>query len=255
MRWLWLDLRARARERTAWLAAGVLVYAVLALPVLLAAPPPHVLEALRGWFGSDQGFVLFLYLWTDVAMNKIVGLLAVVFAGQTLVRERDTGQLDLLRARPVTLARLFLVRAGSAMAWMACLYAGTVAVALPWFALRVEGFRPGVFLLSSLVHGFAALFAVAAAATLSVVIGRRTLGLVVSLVVLMSLIGASFMGFYAPELAWIAQLDPFAQGVSVVGHLADLRPRHVVAPIATLSVTIAATLAVGALAARRWEDA
>ncbi len=85
MTWLWLDLLARVRARTTWVALAMLAYAVVGLPFLMEKPPPHIEVALGAWFGTAEPFLLFLYLWTDVAMNKVFGLLAVVLAGQTLV--------------------------------------------------------------------------------------------------------------------------------------------------------------------------
>lgn len=250
---LWLDLTARARSRMTWVALAMLAYAALGLPFLIEAPPPHVVAALTAWFGTAEPFPLFLYLWTDVAMNKVFGLLAVVLAGQTLVQERDTHTLDVLRSKPITLPGLFLLRAGSAIGLTWGLYAVTAVAGIPWFMARVEGFRPGVFLLSTAVHAGAVAFAVALSATIAVVLQRRTQGLVVSLLVVFSLMGGAFAGFYNPDWATIALMNPFAMGVQVVGHAGDLRAIHVLGPLLGTGAATAAMLAVGAAAARRWE--
>jgi ABC-2 type transport system permease protein len=255
MTWLWLDLVARARSRTTWVALAMLAYAVVGLPFLMAEPPPHIEAALGAWFGTAEPFLLFLYLWTDVAMNKVFGLVAVVLAGQTLVQERDTHTLDVLRSKPITLPALFLVRAGSAIGLAWGLYAAAALVGLPWFMARVEGFRPGVFLASTAVHAGAVAFAVALSATIAVVIGRRTQALVVSLLVVFTLMGGAFAGFYNPAWATIALLNPFAMGVQVVGHAGDLTAARVLGPLAGTWAATAAMLAVGAAAARRWEEA
>lgn len=254
MNLLLLDLRARLGQRGVKVVLGMMAYAVLGLPFLLERPPAHVTEALRAWFGVDRGFVLFLYLWTDVAMNKLIGLVAVAFAGATLIQERDTGVLPLLRSKPITLPRLFLLRAGSAVLLVLGLYWGTALVAVPWFWAKVEGFRPGIFLLSTLVHSGAAAFATALAALIAVLIRRRTASMVVGLIAIFSLIGGSFVGFYVPEWASVASLNPFAQGVQVVGHLGDLGPEDVVIPLLYLGVCVALTLAAGARAAARMEE-
>ena len=243
MRWLWLDVGARVRARTTMIALAMLAYALVGLPFLLSKPPEHVEEALLGWFGTAERFQLFLYLWTDVAMNKVFGLLAVILAGQTLVQERDMGVLDVLRSKPVSLRDLFLVRAASAIVVLWGLYALTALVGVVWFSWAVEGFRPGVFLVSSLVHAGAVGFGGALAATLAVVLARRTMGLVVSLIVVFSLMGGAFLGFYNPAWAGVAMINPFALGVQAVGHAADLRVEHVVPPLLGTLAATALTLA------------
>ena len=72
IRFLWLDYRAALGERKVWFAVGIFAYAVLSLPVLLARPPPHVSNAMETWFGARDPFTLFMFMWTDLAMNKLI---------------------------------------------------------------------------------------------------------------------------------------------------------------------------------------
>ncbi len=252
-RFCWLDFRATLRERKVYVAVGLFAYAILTVPALFSKPPAHVTEAVSTWFGTADPFALFLYLWTDLALNKLLAVLAVVLAGGVVIQERDLRVLPVLWAKPVSPARYFLVRATSACAVMATLYVGAHLVGLPWFAATVPGFRAGPYFASMALHVWAAVFATALAATVAVVVRRRGVAALVSLLLLFTLIGASFIGFYNPAWARFALANPFALGVQALAHLDHLAIVHVVAPMAALIVAAAATLAVGAGFARRME--
>lgn len=253
IRFAWLDFRAALRERKVLLAAGMYAYAVLGLPVLLSKPPPHVTDAVTSWFGTVDPFALFLFLWTDIALNKLLAILAVVLGGGLVTRERDLRILPVLWAKPITPARYFLVRASSALGVAAVLYVGAHLIGAPYFAWRVEGFRLAPYFASMALHLWAALFGVALAATLSVIVGRRGLAALISLLVLFTLIGGAFVGFYNPAWATLSLMNPIALGVQAVGHLDTLGVAHVLPPMGALIALVAATLAVGAAFARRVE--
>ncbi|HSP79063.1 MAG TPA: ABC transporter permease subunit, partial [Myxococcaceae bacterium] len=186
-RFLWLDVRATLGERKTLLAAGLMAYAVLAVPFLVAKPPEHVMAAMGTLFGVSEPFTLFLYLWTDLAMNKLVVILGLVLAGGLVARERETGVLAVLLSTPVSPARYYLVRALSACAVMGLLYVAGHLVAAPLVARSVPGFRAGTFFASMAVHLFAAFFCVCFSALMSVLVPKRSLAALVSLLVLFSL--------------------------------------------------------------------
>lgn len=252
-RYAWLDFRAALRERKVIVAAGLFAYAVLMVPALLSKPPPHVAAAVSTWFGTDDPFALFLYLWTDLALNKLLAVVAVVLAGGLVTRERDLHLLPVLWAKPITPARYFLVRAGSALGVMATLYVGAHVVGAPWFACTVEGFRLGAYLVSMLLHLWAALFATALAATVSVLVQRRGLAALVTLLTVFTLIGASFIGFYNPAWASWSLVNPFSLGVQALAHVDDLSLAHVLPALLALVGIVGVTLAIGARSARRME--
>ena len=252
-RFLWLDMRATLGERKTLLATGMVVYAVLGMPVLVAKPPPHVLSALEAWFGTSEPFMLFLFIWTDLAMNKVIAVLGVVLAGSLVIRERETGVLQVLLSKPVSPAAYYLARVLSACGVMALLYVGAHLAVAPLIARSVPGFRPGVFFASMSVHLFAAFFAVCWSALVAVLVQRRSLAMLVSLLVLFMLVGLAFMGFYNPAWRQASLFNPITQGVSVLGHVEDIRLRHLVEPIAILSGINALVLALGALRARQLE--
>jgi len=253
MRLLWLDVRAGLRERKVWFAVAAYAYAVVAVPVLLANPPTHVAAAISAFFGDQDAFTRFMYVWTDLAMNKVVATIGIVLAAGVVLRERDTRVLPIFAAKPLTMPRYFVLRATSACIIAAMLYMTTQLIAVPYFMAQVDGFRPGAFLAAGLLHVWSAMFATALAATLAVVVGRRGPGLLLALIVIMMLVGLAFLGFYNPLWRTISLLNPFALGVEAVGQLGALGPGVLLPPMLGLAAITAATIGVGAFAVRRME--
>ncbi|WP_257450327.1 ABC transporter permease [Archangium lipolyticum] len=252
-RLLWLDMCASLRERKTLLAAAMMVYAAFSIPFIAAKPPAHVLSALNGWFGTSDPFMIFLFVWTDLAMNKTIVILGVVLAGGLVIRERETGVLQVLLSKPVSPVAYFLVRTLSACGVMALLYVGGHLLAAPIVARTLPGFRPGLFFASMAVHLFAAFFAVCLSALVAVLVQRRSLAALVSLLVLFLLVGLAFIGFYNPAWREASLFNPITQGISVLGHVDDLSPGHVLGPIAILLGMNVALLALGALRVRHLE--
>ncbi|PTL80884.1 ABC transporter permease [Vitiosangium sp. GDMCC 1.1324] len=252
-RFLWLDIRATFGERKTLLSAGLMAYAAISMPFIAAKPPAHVLSALKGWFSTTDPFILFLFIWTDLAMNKSISILGVVLAGSLLIRERETGQLPVLLSKPVSPVSYFLARTLSACAVMGLLYVGAHLVVAPLVARSLPGFRTGLFFASMAVHLFAAFFAVCLSALVSVLVQKRAPAALVSLLVLSLLVGLAFIGFYNPAWRGLSLFNPITQGISVLGHVEDLRPAHVLTPIAILLGINAAVLALGALRVRHLE--
>lgn len=252
-RLLWLDYCAALRERKTWIAGAMLLYAVLSIPVVLAQPPPHVREAIEAWFHDPDPFVIFMFVWIDLAMNKAVAFLPVVLASSVLLRERDTGVLAILAAKPLSLSRYFVVRALSTCAVMATLHVGAQLLGALWFPGRVENFRPGVFLAAMSLHLFAAVFATALAATVAVATGRRGVSALLSLVILFMLVGIALVGFYQPAWQTALLVNPFTLGALSLGHLGSLGLGVLLPPMLALVALTVVTIATGARLARRME--
>lgn len=248
-----LDYRATLRERKTWLAVAMLAYAVLAVPILLEHPPEHVREAIADWFGDADPFAVFMFVWVDLVMNKTVGILPVILAGGVLLRERDTGVLAVLAAKPISMPRYFVLRTLSACAVMLTLYAATQLVGAWWFNGRVAGFRPGTFLAAMSLHAFTAVFATAFAASVTVAIGRRGVGALVALALLGLMVGFALVGFYQPAWYTFTLANPLTLGALAMGHLDDLGPGVLVPPMLALLALSALTIAIGAWFARRVE--
>lgn len=248
-----LDYAATLRERKTWLAAAMLAYAVVAIPILLESPPDHVREAIAAWFDDADPFAVFMFVWIDLVMNKAVAFIPVIIASGVVLRERDTGVLAMLAAKPISMPRYFTLRTLSACAVMLTLYAGALLAGALWFPGRVAGFRPATFLAAMSLHAFAAVFATAFAATVIVAVGRRGAGSLVALMLLGVMVGLALVGFYQPAWYTWTLANPLTLGALAMGDLERLGPDILLPPTLALIVLTAATIAVGAWFARRVE--
>jgi hypothetical protein len=119
------------------------------------------------------------------------------------------------------------------------------AITFPW---RVPGFDVGDLLALSAVHLFAALFAVAFSATMAVVFDRKLIGMLASFTVLATLVGFAFLGFWAPDYRALSYLNPFFDGVVLIGSLNDYGIWEIIWPILLL---VGFNLVVAAIGRRR----
>jgi ABC-2 type transport system permease protein len=253
MRFLWLDYLSTLRERKIWVAAAMMLYAVLSIPVLLERPPKHVRDAITAWFGNDDPFVVFMFVWIDLAMNKALVVLPVIFGSSVVLRERDTGVLPLLAAKPMSMSRYFVIRTLSACAVMLTLFWATQWLGIIWFSGRITGFRSSTFAAAMSLHSFAAVFATAFSATLMVTVGRRVVGTLVSLLVLGLLVGLGLVGFYQPAWYTFTLANPMTLGALSLGQLDHLTPGVLLPPMLALSAMSIIVIAVGSTIARRVE--
>lgn len=253
MRLQWLDFLATLRERKTWLCGALLLYAVLSMPVVLARPPEHVREVIRAWFGDPDPFVLFMYVWIDLAMNKVVAFLPVVLGSGVVLRERDNGSLPLVASKPLSLPRYFVLRAVSACLVMATLHAATQLLGAAWFSIHVPRFRAATFLLAMIPHLFAAVFATALSAAIATWVGRRGAAALVALTTLGLLVGIALLGFYQPAWRTVSYLNPITLGAVSLASLGHLSLATIAPSVAALSLCVGFALAAGAAGARRME--
>lgn len=253
LRLIALDYLVALRERKTWIAAATLAYAVLAIPEILARPPEHVREAIAGFFADSDPFAVFMFVWIDLVMNKAVGFLPVLLASGILLRERDTGTLALLAAKPISMQRYFVVRTLSVCAVMLTLHAAAQLLGALWFQARVAGFRPGTFLAAMSLHACTAVFATVFSATVLVAIGRRIAGVLVALVALSTCVGMALIGYYQPDWYALSLLNPMTLGAQSMRHLGALGPGVLLPPMLALLAMSALLLAAGARLARKVE--
>jgi ABC-2 type transport system permease protein len=129
------------------------VYAMVALPFLLAKPHEEILIAVRSWFGESRlDFRLFLFVWFDLVMNKISVLIGAVLGAGIMTDERSKGMLDIFLSKPVTPRRYFLVKLAAASAVVVVIYLAAMLVGAIRFSYAVKGFDAGIFLLLASVH-------------------------------------------------------------------------------------------------------
>ncbi|ACY12943.1 hypothetical protein [Haliangium ochraceum] len=253
IRLLLIDYRRGLGERKVKLLAIMYLYAVIAMPLVLAQPPAHVRQAIGLWLDTADPFATFLFAWIDLAMNKIVAFAPVVLAGGILLHERDTGQLAIFAAKPLSLERYFLVRALSACAIMLTLHLGANALGAVLFGFTVEGFAVLPFAAAMLPHLCVALCTTALAAAIAMLTRRRSLSLALGMLTLFSLVGVALFGLINPAWRTAALFNPLSLGVEGLRFLdhADMFP--VLAACAALLGWTALLLALGTRLARRLE--
>lgn len=255
LRLVYLDYRRTLSDRRTWLALGMLVYAVVSMPLVVEKPPPHVKDAIMEWFGDATPFAVFMFVWIDLAMNKVVAFVPAVLASGVVLTERDTGVLEILAAKPLGLPRYFMVRAVSVCLVMLSLHLLTQLLGLVWFPGRITGFQPAAFALAMTLHAFAAVFATALCAMLAVAVGKRLGAALLGIAILGTLVGVALIGFYQPAWKTISYLNPITLGSLSVGSLDALGVSVIGPPIVALLAMTGVTLVAGARFAARMEAA
>ncbi len=239
------------RGRTMKLVAAMMLYAVLATAFLMQRPPAEMVRSVELWFGPGHVHQKLLgFIWTDAAMNKLAVLFGTVLAGGIIVDERARGSWDVLASKPVTVADYFTVRLLAATAAFASAYVVAVLLGVVWFSLQVPGFDAASFLALSAVHLFAACFAVGFAGLMAVTFRRKLTAMLASILVLLTLVGLSFVGFYWPAQRAALAINPFFHGVALVARVGELGAGPLLERIVVL---LAFDVAVLALA--RWRAA
>ena len=212
----------------------ILMVALVAVPFLLKNPPPEVVEAVESWFNNGSTFVVFLFVWIDLALNKTVVLLGAILSAGIMVDERARNILTLYLSKPIRPESYFASKTLAAALVFAWWYAFTAIVGALTLPYRVEGFQPATFLAVSAMHLFAGTFAVCLSATLSQSFERRLSAFLASMLAIMLLVGLAFLPFYNRDLWIIGALNPFYHAVSIFGELDHLNYGHVFSRILLL---------------------
>lgn len=235
------------RSRTAILIWLLQLYALAMVPFITRKPPPELTLALEAWLGAGSSPAkLLLFAWIDTAMNKFAAIFGPVLAGGIIVDERTRGMLDLFASKPIEARAYYTIKLAAASAMLATFYlAGTVGALLtfPW---RTIGFRAGDFLALSSVHFFAALFAVTFSGAMAVTFRSKLAGMLASILILGLLVGLAFLGFYYPAYRAASHLNPFFNGVALIGSIDHYGARRDIAlPILLLILFNLAAVAIG----------
>ncbi len=223
------------RGRLALLIWAVLLYTIVALPFLMAKPPPELLHFIADWLGPEAAEAkLLLFVWVDAAMNKLAVILGPALAGGIIVDERSRGTLDLLAAKPIRAENYFTVKLGASAAALVSFYVAACLGAIATFPWRVANFDISDFIALSVVHLFAAVFAVTFSAAMAMFFSRKLTGLLVSLSVLGVLVGLAFLGFYYPAYRAVSYLNPFFDGIVLIGSINQFGAADMLFPVALL---------------------
>ncbi|MGE0752429.1 hypothetical protein [Pseudorhodoplanes sp.] len=225
------------RSRLAWLIWAVIAYAVVALPFLMAKPPPELLGFIEDWLGREDAHgKLLLFMWVDAAMNKLAIILGPALAGGIIADERAHGTLDLFAAKPVSPQTYYTIKLAAAGSALATFYLAACLVAAVTFPWRVDGFDVVDVTALSAVHLFAAIFSASFAGAVATFFERRLTGMLVSVAVLGVLVGIAFLGFYYPAYRTVSFVNPFFDGVFLIGSIGHIRAGDVALPVLLLIV-------------------
>jgi ABC-type transport system involved in multi-copper enzyme maturation permease subunit len=234
------------RGRLARLILALMIYSLIMVPFIMEKPPAELLLALASWLGPGEiQTKLILFVWIDASMNKFAVILGPVLAGGIIVDERSRGMLDVLMAKPVHAVDYFTVKLAASSAAFASFYLFGVVGALCTFPWRLKGFAVSDFLALSGVHFFAAIFAATFAGTIALFFKRKLTGLLLSIIVLGTLVGCSWLGFINPAYLTISYFNPFFQGISVIAKIQNYGAWDIMQPIIVLILFNLLMLAIG----------
>jgi ABC-2 type transport system permease protein len=234
------------RGRLARLILALMIYSLIMVPFIMAKPPAELLHALASWLGPHEiQTKLILFVWIDASMNKFAVILGPVLAGGIITDERSRGLLDVLMAKPIRAADYFTVKLAASSAAFASFYLFGVVGAVCTFPWRLKAFAVSDFLVLSGVHFFAAIFAATFAGTIALFFKRKMTGLLVSIIVLGTLVGFSWLGFINPAYLTISYLNPFFHGISIIAKVPDYSAWGIIQPIIILIIFNLLVLAIG----------
>lgn len=214
----WTLLRSR-RSQTMGL---LLIYILAAVPFLLKQPPVEVAEAVESWFNNGSPFVIFMFVWIDLALNKTICFVGALLSAGIMLDERARNLLDLYLSKPITPESYYATKTLAAMVVFAFWYALTALLGVYFLPLSVRGFDPAVFLALSAIHVFAGTFAVALSAAIAQSFEKRLSALLFGMLTLSLLVGLAFVPFYDRDLWIVGALNPFFHAISIFGELDGL---------------------------------
>lgn len=210
------------RSRKSQTVGLLLIYTLIAVPFILKEPPAEIVEAVKSWFNNGSTFVIFMFVWIDLALNKTITFLGALISAGIIVDERARNTLTLFLSKPIAIESYFASRALAAMtvfAWWYLLTAILGALTLPY---RIEGFHRATFLALSLIHLFAGTFAVALSAAVAQSFEKKLSSLLFCMLTLSLLVGLAFLPFYDRDLWIVGALNPFFHAISIFGELDEL---------------------------------
>jgi hypothetical protein len=92
---------------------------------------------------------------------------------------------------------------------------------------------------------FAAIFAATFAGTIALFFKRKLTGLLVSIIVLGTLVGCSWLGFINPAYFTLSYCNPFFQGISIIAKIPNYGAWDIIRPILILIIFNLVLLAIG----------
>lgn len=228
------EFSALLKSRKSQTMGLILLYTLAAVPFLLQHPPPEVVEAVESWFNNGSTFVVFVFVWIDLALNKTIVLLGALLSAGIVVDERARNILTLYLSKPIRPESYYASKTAAAVVVFAWWYGVTAIAGTLTLPYRIEGFQPVTFLAISSIHLFAGTFAVCLSSALSQSFERRRSAFLASMLAIMLLVGLAFVPFYDHDLWVIGALNPFFHAISIFSELDHLTYGHVISRILLL---------------------
>jgi ABC-2 type transport system permease protein len=226
----WTLLKSRKSQTMGLL----LLYTLAAVPFLLQNPPPEVAEAIASWFNNGSTFVIFLFVWIDLALNKTMILLGALLSSGIMVDERARNILTLYLSKPIRPESYFASKVLAAILVFTWWYLVTACVAVLTLPYRIPGFHAPTFLAVSSIHLMAGTFTVGLSAVISQSFEKRFSALLASMLTIMLLAGVAFVPFYDRDLWLLGALNPFFHAISIFGELGNMTYGHVLSRLGIL---------------------
>ena len=231
----------------------LLLYTLAAVPFLLQNPPPEVVEAIESWFNNGSTFVIFLFIWIDLALNKAIILLGALLSSGIMVDERARNVLTLYLSKPIRPESYFATKALAAIVVFAWWYLVTAGVAVLTLPYRIQGFDSPTFLAVSSIHLLAGTFTVGLSAVIAQSFDKRLSALLASMLTIMLLAGVAFLPFYDRDLWVVGALNPFFHAISIFGELDGMTYGQVMSRLGILLGWNVIVLWVGIRRVTDWE--
>lgn len=252
---LWQETLTLLRSRRMKLLLGMLIYAILGMPFILQKTPEDITKFVSMWFGTtDIGVKTFLFVWTDVAMNKLCVFAGIVLGGGIIIDERAKGTDAVFLSKPISIQRYYLVKILAASLTMLLLYLTGTIVGSVYFSFMAKHFDVVKFLALSSTHILAAVFAVTFSGVIGVMFERKLGGMITSLMFLFLLVGSAFIGFYNPKWLWAGYANPFYYGVALIAKLDNYGVWNVLQAVLILLVFNAVAVTAGVWRAGRLQE-
>jgi ABC-2 type transport system permease protein len=184
-------------------------------------------------------------------MDKFAMIMGPILAGGVIIDERARGALDLMLSKPITVEDYYVCRVLAACAAVATFYTTASLAAVLTFPMRLPDFDATAFAALCLTNLLAITFAAIFSGFVATLVRRKLTSVLVSFMVLATLVGCAFLGFFYPALTAASHLNPYFLGVKLIGRIEAFGWADVAGPAAALLAMNAAVLFAGRALARR----
>ncbi|MEM1009882.1 MAG: hypothetical protein AAGJ35_12870, partial [Myxococcota bacterium] len=128
------EIQRVLRSRLIKIILGFMLYALIGVPFITQKPPDYVVKNVSVFFGKSAfSLTLFLFVWIDLALNKLAVFCGIVLAGGIFSDQRARKTLDLFLSKPIQPHTFFQVKVLAACIVFALLYLTCTVVGVVYF--------------------------------------------------------------------------------------------------------------------------